>query len=617
MLSLSGYPVYTLPMSILASMPRAINPKNILESAPMKTTSAPKDDIAEGRKEVVYLPSIPSRLISAISNHEPEFTSLPESHKYKLALMLWMCTDPRRRHSRYPSMFSFTTTAIRAIWGSDELMRQVVCWKHFTVLSGSNMVGVENGYSHAYSPSPRLGKALALCLADEEPDKLITLSGRAWEPPRRAIATMAGGEGNRHTKWKQMHPSVWIPVSVECLQELRDNHLTLLPEFLDEEHVKNTIHRRVRAIDGLIHESRNRYQTGCVAIRYSEASTGRLFASGLNLQSVPRCVRAAALSGRKDYDISTCQWTILAQMAHASGVHCDLIDDYIENKKRVRTSISEGAGISLTHAKTCLTMLLFGAPLQQSEKAIKWHPGSFEEEIGPDRTFRLCNLDEFVSLSEELHRVGAAVLSKQPRLPNGYFTNALRLRISPKEPDGTPRPNRELLAHLLQGAEAQALMAVVEQEQQNILLCMHDGWVARDPLDVAQLTALIETKTGFRFVIEEETLGVASLAEINCDLEGLIASSQEKPVKARRRTVSKRSTAGRGRVSREQAAAAGGNRDPSAIIWGSESDPAIPQVGGLILTDRTYWNLHPRSTSIGPQRRSRAGDPTSSGEDCV
>jgi hypothetical protein len=62
------------------------------------------------------------------------------------------------------------------------------------------------------------------------------------------------------------------------------------------------------------------------------------------------------------------------------------------------------------------------------------------------------------------------------------------------------------LCHALQGVEALVLKTVVEHCGDQILLCMHDGWVARDRLNCRELEALIETSTGFPLGIEEQQL---------------------------------------------------------------------------------------------------------------
>jgi hypothetical protein len=63
-----------------------------------------------------------------------------------------------------------------------------------------------------------------------------------------------------------------------------------------------------------------------------------------------------------------------------------------------------------------------------------------------------------------------------------------------------------LLCHALQGVEALTLKAVVTEHGEDILLCMHDGWVSRRRLNCSKLQNLIYVATGFELEIEEQKL---------------------------------------------------------------------------------------------------------------
>jgi hypothetical protein len=66
----------------------------------------------------------------------------------------------------------------------------------------------------------------------------------------------------------------------------------------------------------------------------------------------------------------------------------------------------------------------------------------------------------------------------------GCYVNAMGIeakKITKKD------PTFNLLCHALQGVEALALKTVVTQHGEDILLCMHDGWVSRRRLDLKKL----------------------------------------------------------------------------------------------------------------------------------
>ena len=60
------------------------------------------------------------------------------------------------------------------------------------------------------------------------------------------------------------------------------------------------------------------------------------------------------------------------------------------------------------------------------------------------------------------------------------------------------------LAHLIQGIEAQVLLACVERHPGEIVLVQHDGFTAAKPLDVPALEQAIQTATGYVLTLEEK-----------------------------------------------------------------------------------------------------------------
>lgn len=68
--------------------------------------------------------------------------------------------------------------------------------------------------------------------------------------------------------------------------------------------------------------------------RYVQSGSGRLYATGLNLQSCPTLIKQAALAGHWEYDFSNCHFSILTQMAAKYGFVCSAISEYLANKKK-------------------------------------------------------------------------------------------------------------------------------------------------------------------------------------------------------------------------------------------------------------------------------------------
>ncbi len=309
-------------------------------------------------------------------------------------------------------------------------------------------------------------------------------------------------------------------------------------------------------------------------------------------------VGSAALTGAWDYDISTCQWTLLSQMASKLGIDSPLTNAYISDKRSLRRRVSVGAGITLDDAKKCITALLFGAVVQHSEKAMRWHPGDLVKGIGAPAALRLCEQADFMALYDEIGRVGDAVVKAWPR-QNGRLFNDL----------GIQHRSGSELAHLLQGAEAAVLRAVVMQQQGNILLCVHDGWVAQERLDVDALVGPIETESGYRVGIEEDELVAPgrdrikhkldefeAFSEGELQIECPFAVAQGDPAPLVDPVISREDRPGAGRLQFTPSDEAG--------LWTSHPHPDVPVRGRLAyVSPRPSWNLPPGSTADSVDRK--------------
>lgn len=95
--------------------------------------------------------------------------------------------------------------------------------------------------------------------------------------------------------------------------------------------------------------------------RYHESKAGRLYASGVNLQNVPKLIKHAALSGCWEHDFENCHYSIFLQLAARIGIQCTAIQHYIDHKNAFRAAIAEDVGISAKQVKICLLALMYGA----------------------------------------------------------------------------------------------------------------------------------------------------------------------------------------------------------------------------------------------------------------
>lgn len=540
--------------------------------------------------------SLPESLLDHLSAIVPGFAGERQDDQWALARMLWACAEGGREHRVWPDMFSFSTGKVREFWGDDARMRRVVGFRYFTVYQGSNLTKVTS----AYAPSIYMAEALVRTLTTTRPAHWVDESGTAWNPAGNVIASHASpsktGKGNRQTKWKGAKPVKFVPINIEGLTSYRRE---LLAAWRDRRLVAKAadwVRRQTRSIDVALMMARNARWPGTFPIKYREGSTGRLSAQGHSLQSMPGLVRSAALAGYWDYDISTCQWTILSQMARRFGIECPLTDAYIADKGLVRHRVSEGAQISLKDAKQCLTALLFGAVVQHSEAAMRFHPGDLVKAIGASAARRLNAQPDFMALYQEIGRVGDAIVKAWPR-SNGRLFNDLRIQFE----------TGSQLAHLLQGAEAAALRAVVTQQQGNILLCVHDGWVTSRCVAVDDLAAHIFAETGYLLRIEPSRMEAPGPDRIKRKLDEFETFSEGELRFACPFSVAQGERVGGGvcgSVDRPVAGSAASSECLAGVtadelsFWTSHPHPEEPVIGRLaFVSSRPAWNLPPGSTA--------------------
>lgn len=537
----------------------------------------------------------PSTLLDHLRTTVHGFADEELRDQLSLTLMLWACADGGRPHKLWPGMFSFSNREIRDFWGEDARMRRVVAHRYFTVHQGSNLTEATN----AYAPSIEMATALVRSIRSHATDEWLDARERSWVPSGNAVASMAApakdGKGNRQTKWKGAEPAKFVPINVIALRSYREDLVAAWKDRRLVERAAEWVQRQIRSIDGAIKYAQNTRCAGCFPVKYREGSTGRISAQGHSLQSMPGMVRSAALAGMWDYDISTCQWTVLSQLASRLGIDSPLTNAYIANKHALRVTVADGAGIPLDDAKQCITALLFGAVVQRSEKAMRFQPGDLVKAVGMPAAVRLGREPDFMALYTEVGRVGKAIVKAWPR-KNGRLFNDLSIKYE----------SGSELAHLLQGAEAAALRAVVRQQQGNILLCLHDGWIAQQRLDPGALAAQIQAETGYNFRVEEAQLEVPGRDQIKRKLDEFEEFSEgelhfECPFAVAQGGQGLREVpGGTGKAPPRSAAL------DEASLWTAHPHPSEPVLARLaFVSPRPAWNLPPGSTADFVDRKRK------------
>jgi hypothetical protein len=186
-------------------------------------------------------------------------------------------------------------------------------------------------------------------------------------------------------------------------------------------------------------------------------------------------------------------------MAARLAIHTPHVTAYLGNKKAMRAQLAAAAGISVDDAKFVLLAMIYGATLARS-------PGenthAIEERVGKEAADLIRNFKPVLDLHRDVKRARAAILKDYASRTKkkGYLVNdAGREIIASAEP-------RELLAHILQGAESCALEVMLRELQGSVALLQHDGLTCHGEPLVPRLEREILARTGYRLTLEVDRL---------------------------------------------------------------------------------------------------------------
>lgn len=447
---------------------------------------------------------VPGDFLDSLRNAVKGFARESMPHQMALALMAWNDGTKSRRHHHFKDQFSYTYQELRAAFGKGQFK---------AINSRVAMFKVTRQWSseHRYTKGYRLTDGVQQCRDDYlriEWKKATTLlygHGATLKTPLAAVASK-GMDGITTTAWRRAKALNKTRVNLDALKKLRqwlvrrlDDRTTgrisgsLFSDAPNAESIKYLADMTAQIIrlaktDVVGH--------GYVLHRYVQARSGRLYAKGINLQTAPKVIKEAALSGLWEYDFANCHYAILSQMAAQFGYQCAAIAHYLANKKATRRAIADGAGITEDQSKVCLLAIMYGA------RASEWHDSAIPLAIGPDKAKRLYQLDQFAAIKADIQGARQAILKHWPRTRNGRLSNAFGKAISSKE------PAERRLAHLIQGVEAKALKAAIELYPDTIVLMQHDGFAALTRLDICAIEAAVQDATGYRLALEEQRIQV-------------------------------------------------------------------------------------------------------------
>lgn len=330
----------------------------------------------------------------------------------------------------------------------------------------------------------------------DAPTKLLSGNGEVrHKSPKNALiakrTTDTGAEATR-SGWNGIPVLSEVPVNLSQLRQLELDIRGQIGESHAAEGSRSPVDMKnagfvLDAIGTVLHHANNTVAPGCVIHKYQQSNSGRMYARGVNLQSINRQVRYSALHGMWDYDIENCHYSILMQMAAKAGPQCAVIEEYLNHKVKIRTELAANLGFTQRQVKKVLLALVYGAALSEN-------PNSAIPEMlgGVKAAIPLYQHHFFKALAADVAKASSVIL-KINRPFRGGLRNAcgLVMRTAGKQA-------RHKMAHLLQGVESLALEAAHNQCAGNILLLQHDGFTANTPdLDLSGIQNAIFNATGY------------------------------------------------------------------------------------------------------------------------
>lgn len=436
--------------------------------------------------------SVPNNLIEHLTNTIPGFDR--ESKKFEVAKMLWMYVNPSRRHLKYENSINIHSDEIAAMFGRSPSFKDINqgSFRYFSVHRFQNRRGSRgSSYNNGYEPKPWMMKALLDYLSFKSmPTKLLDDKGREIKTPPKAISSKTK---NNHTAfgWSDLSISSLVAVNISNLEELKE-HYQQGYKFLGSVEQEKCGYKFI-VVSALLQEAASNRFSGSLMHRYTQSQSGRLYAEGVNLQNCPKDIRNAALAGSWDYDINSCHFAILGQMAGMLGFDCPLINDYVQHKNILREKLSNDVAITIQQAKVVLTATIYGARMGLSDA------NAIPRLIGVEASKRLYGLDSYAALRGEINQAKNYILNNYPH-KNGRYINKFGMSISAKMKKGS------IISHLMEGVEASALHSAVELCHKDILLLQHDGFVTKNPVNKATLEERVFKDTGYHLTFDERQI---------------------------------------------------------------------------------------------------------------
>lgn len=449
---------------------------------------------------------VPEDLVAHLQKTIPGFKHEAQQHQIALARLVWLGSSKRRQHDCLDGAMSFYCRELDEAFGRGGF-KEINDRLGFFTDSGQWFHGMGLTKGYWFTATVKTSRDAYLAKRWRKVTRLLMADGMALGtiPPAVASRDM---NNITTTAWKNAKQLNLVRVDLDSLSRLRAWLARVLHDY-DNGRVPHdlvtqfpprvAIERLAHVAGQIIRLSKTDIAgNGVIAHHYVQATSGRLYAKGINLQTAPSLIKQAALAGLWEYDFANCHFAIIAQMAQQHGHQCRAIARYLADKQATRWAIAAQAGITEAQAKICLLAVMYGA------RASEWQENAIPEAIGQDAAIRLFQVEQFKAISTDVAQARRAILKGwKQRTTNGRLTNAFGKSI-----DGKAKP-AEQMAHLLQGVEARALKAAIDLHPSEIVLVQHDGFAATVQLNGQAISDAVFEATGYRLELEESRIQVS------------------------------------------------------------------------------------------------------------
>jgi hypothetical protein len=366
----------------------------------------------------------PADFIDLLREVRPTMKGEPVSVQLSLAHFVWQAPSKRRRHREFQNSFSIWHKELDQHFGR---RRFGAINERVQLFEVSTAWSAKRHFTRGYRLQQDVQQAVDAYFdrTHEHLIGLITTDGLSLRKIPKAVASK-NMDGVTSKAWRDAKVLNKVPVDLGALRALRahlkrltsdEQRLASLGEGAIDENAA-TVDYYLDVISRVLKLSRTTVAgEGYLMHRYVEATSGRLYARNINLQTVPRLIKQAALRGLWEYDFANCHYSIFAQIAEHAGITCPEISRYLANKHATRQDLAKRNDLSIDEAKTCLLAIMYGA------RASEWYQTAIPQTIGIERARRLYQDHVFKALLGELESARAAIIDWWPRRNGNYLVN--------------------------------------------------------------------------------------------------------------------------------------------------------------------------------------------------